>query len=328
MQSREEMMDNIMAFWKSRTILTACDLDVFTRIDQNPGTAKQVAAERGADPFAMERLLNSLAAIGLLEKKGDIFHLASQGALLSSLQPGSMLPMALHFSDVWGEWSALTNVVKEGRRVREQASTRDKKTLESFVGAMDVIARDLSVEIARSFDASRFIRLLDIGGASGTYTVAFLNENPRLTAVLFDLEPVVAIAEKRLRADGLIDRVQLVAGDFYRDELPGGCDFALLSAIIHQNSPSQNLDLFRKIFRALVPGGTLLIRDHIMDGTRTDPPAGALFGLNMLVATPGGDTYSFIELKEGLEQAGFVNARLVRQGERMDGMVEAGKPER
>jgi SAM-dependent methyltransferase len=325
MESRDQLMDNIMAFWKSRAILTACNLDVFTRIDQSPGTAKQIATAQGADPFAMERLLNSLAAMGLLYKKEDTFHLSPQGALLSSLQPDSVLAMALHFNDVWEKWGALTNVVKEGRHEKQQTSTRDKKTLESFIGAMDAIARDLSVEIARSFDASHFRRLLDIGGGSGTYTVAFLNENPSLTAVLFDLEPVITIAENRLRADAMVDRVQLVPGDFYRDELPAGCDFALLSAIIHQNSPLQNLDLFRKIFRALDPGGTLLIRDHIMDETRTEPQMGTLFALNMLVVTPGGDTYSFTELKESLNQAGFVNVRLIRQGDRMDGLIEAQK---
>jgi SAM-dependent methyltransferase len=327
MQARDQLMDNIMAFWKSRVILTACNFDVFTRIDQSPGSAKQIAAAQGADPFAMERLLNSLAAMGLLDKKEDTFHLTPQGGLLSSLQPDSMLAMALHFNDVWEKWSDLTNVVKEGRHEKQQTSTRDKKTLESFIGAMDAIARDLAVEIAESFNASPFRRLLDIGGGSGTYTVAFLNKNPGLTAVLFDLEPVVTIAEKRLRADGLIDRVHLTAGDFYRDELPAGCDLALLSAIIHQNNPLQNLDLFMKIFRALNPGGTLLIRDHIMNETRTDPPMGALFALNMLVVTPGGDTYSFAELKESLNQAGFEIVRQIRQGDRMDGLIAAQKPE-
>lgn len=319
-------MDDVMVFWKSRTILTACDLDLFTAIDRSPGTAKQIAVAQSADPFVVERLLNSLTAMGLLDKKEGIFRLTLQGAFLSSLRPGSMLPMVLHFNDVWEKWNNLTTVAKRGRQEERQASTRDDKTLESFIGAMDVIARDLSVELARFFDARRFRRLLDIGGGSGTYTVAFLNENPSLTAVLFDLEPVIAIAEKRLRADGLIDRVQLAAGDFYQDELPTGCDFALLSAIVHQNSPSQNLDLFGKIFRALAPGGTLVIRDHIMDESHTDPLEGTLFALNMIVETPGGDTYSFAELKEGLNQAGFVNARLIRRGEKMDGLIEAQKP--
>jgi hypothetical protein len=134
------------------------------------------------------------------------------------------------------------------------------------------------------------------------------------------------MAEERLRAEGLSDRVTLAAGDFSRDELPSGCDLALLSAIIHQNSPAQNLDLYGKVFRSLSVGGSILIRDHIMDESHTLPANGAIFAVNMLVGTAGGDTYTFGEIKEALEKAGFAEVCLVQPGgEVMDGLVEARK---
>ncbi|MBW2071223.1 MAG: methyltransferase domain-containing protein, partial [Deltaproteobacteria bacterium] len=104
---------------------------------------------------------------------------------------------------------------------------------------------------------------MDVGGATGTYTIAFLQKNPEMTAVLFDLPEVIPMAKDRLAKEKLLPRVELVAGDFYEDELPSGCDLALLSAIIHQNSPKQNLELYRKVHRALLPGGRILIRDHV-----------------------------------------------------------------
>jgi SAM-dependent methyltransferase len=326
MAMRDKIIEDIMAFWKSRVILTGCDLDVFSLIDKEPGTAQEISKVLGLDEFAAERLLNGLAVLEFLEKRGHVFHLSEQGALLSSLRPDSILPMVLHFSDVWNIWDRLTTTVKEGRQQDRQAHPRDQASLESFIGAMNVVGRDLSIEIASAVDASPFKKLLDIGGASGTYTVAFLHQYPQLKAVLFDLEPVIEIARRRLGTEGLLDRVTLVSGDFYKDELPGGCDVALLSAIIHQNSPSQNLGLFKKIHRVLLPGGSLVIRDHIMNEARTAPPLGALFALNMLLATPGGDTYTFDELKNGLELAGFTGVELLRQGENMDGLVEARKP--
>lgn len=326
MELRDKLMEEVMAFWKSRIVLTGCDLDVFTQIDRSPGTAKEISGALGLDEFAAERLLNSLAATGFLKKKDGAFYVTDQGALLSSSRSDSILPMVLHFSDVWKTWDRLTAVVREGRRPNQKRQARDEKSLEAFIGAMDAIGRDLSVQIARSIDIHRFNRLLDVGGASGTYTVAFLGENKHLTAVLFDLPPVIAIAKKRLAADLLTDRVTFVAGDFYEDELPEGCDLALLSATVHQNSPSQNTHLFKKIHRALLPGGSLFIRDHIMDVTRTAPPMGTLFALNMLVATPGGDTYTFTELKHSLEEAGFTNVRQVREGDRMDSLIEAERP--
>ena len=155
--------------------------------------------------------------------------------------------------------------------------------------------------------------------------MAFLEKNPEMTAVLFDLPHVIPMAEKRLEAKGLLKRVELVSGDFSEDELPKGCDLALLSAIIHQNSPRENLDLYGKIHRALLPGGKLLIRDHVMDPDRTSPPQGTLFAINMLVNTKGGDTYTFDEIRNSLEKVGFGEVKLVRKGERMDCLVEARK---
>ena len=117
----------------------------------------------------------------------------------------------------------------------------------------------------------------------------------------------------------------LVGGDFETDPLPPGHDLAFVSAILHQNSPGENLALCRRIHEALVPGGRIVIRDHVMQPDRTRPRAGALFAINMLVGTAGGGTYTFDEITGGLRQAGFERVRLVQPGERMDALVEAFK---
>jgi len=146
--------------------------------------------------------------------------------------------------------------------------------------------------------------------------------------VLFDLPSVIQIARERIQAEGLADRVLFVPGDFTKGALPGGCDLALLSAIIHQNSPEDNLALFKKIHEALGPGGTLLIRDFVMDSTRTMPKEGALFALNMLVNTVAGDTYTFDDLREALGQVGFVHIELSQGQDLQSDVVKAEKSPR
>jgi O-methyltransferase domain len=117
-----------------------------------------------------------------------------------------------------------------------------------------------------------------------------------------------------------------VAGDLYTDILPPGHDLALVSAIIHMNSPEQNVDMYKKIFDALVPGGRIVIRDHVMNPDHTEPKSGALFAVNMLVGTPGGGTYTYAEIKTGLTAAGFDNVNLIQEGEPMMGLVDAYRP--
>jgi len=147
-----------------------------------------------------------------------------------------------------------------------------------------------------------------------------------MKATLFDKPEVIEMARERLRKEGMLDRVALVPGDFYQDELPPGHDLAFVSAIIHQNSPAQNLDLFNKVFRSLNRGGRILIRDHVMEPDRIHPRNGAIFAINMLLGTLGGGTYTFDEIETGLSQAGFTRIHLFKKGEQMDALVEALKP--
>ena len=234
--------------------------------------------------------------------------------------------MAAHLNHLWDNWSQLTETVRHGKNPSPVSVGGTKDSLTAFIGAMHVVGLALSKEIAESYDAGHCRCLLDIGGGSGTYTISFLERYPRLRAILFDLPDVIDMARTRFKKANLTERITFVPGDFYRDELPAGCDLALLSAIIHQNSPKQNLELFRKIVGVLNPGGTILIRDHIMEEDRLHPPQGALFALNMLVATEGGDTYRFSDVEEALSDVGFVDVRLARRGENMDCLVEARKP--
>jgi len=320
----DELLAPLQAFCKSRIIFTACELDLFTILHRNPLTAEKLAERLSADLRSLTRVLDCLATFDLLAKNQDRYEVTENGSLFSSRHPHTVLPMALHYAELWDRWSVLTDVVKNGPH--QQHLDVLKQDPETFIGAMHAIGRRLSAEIAESYDLSPFTRLLDIGGALVTYTIAFLNRNPDLTATIFDLESVIPLAKKHIEAENLSHRVDFAAGDFYTDDLPARCDLALLSAIIHQNSPQQNIDLYTKVYQALEPGGVILIRDHIMDPSRTSPPQGAVFAVNMLVNTPGGDTYTFAEVQEHLETAGFKNVSLVRQDDRMGSLVEARKP--
>lgn len=327
MKSPMEVLENVRGFMKSRIILTGAQLDLFTRIGRGEDTAEKLAEKTGTDLRALTRLLDALAALGLLDKQNNRYHLSAPGGFLSTEHPESVLPMVMHMNELWDDWGRLTNTVLQGKNPhRTPVTQKDDESVRAFIGAMHVVGRKLSRQIAAELDLSAHARLLDIGGASGTYTIAFLEKNPNLQAVIFDLPGVLPLAEERIAEAGMSERVELCGGDFYSDPLPGGCDLALLSAIIHQNSPAQNLELYKKIHRALLPGGTLLIRDHVMGEDRVWPPAGAVFAINMLSVTDGGDTYTFEEIRQGLEKAGFREVRLIRQGEKMDGIVSARKP--
>lgn len=310
-------------FMESRVFLTAAELDLFTLLSEKPLALDEVAAARHASPRGLAVLLDALAAMGLLEKAEGRWRTPEALApLLSSRDGRSLLPLAVHSVNLWDRWSRLTEAVAGAR---PGAGDGDGWT-RSFIGAMHVIAAPQADAVVAAVEPGTARRLLDVGGGPATYTLAFLRAAPGLSATLFDLPSVVGLARENVAAAGLLDRVDFVAGDFREAALPPGHDLAWLSAIVHSWGPSGNTALFRKVHDALVPGGRIVIRDHVMSSDRTAPRAGALFAVNMLVGTEEGGTFTFGELAAWLAEAGFERARLLRGGERMDALVEAYRP--
>lgn len=324
----QDLLRLSQGFMESRILHAAAELDLFTLLSGEPLTAPEIAERTEGNPRALAILLDAVAAMGLLVKRDEAYHCEGPvSRLLSADSPDSVRPMVLHMAHLWSRWSRLVDIAKGAPDMAPGFDLdRDEEELRAFIGAMHAIGAPLARQIVASTHPGASRNLLDIGGGSGTYTIAFLHAVPGMKATIFDLPEVVEMARERLTSENLIDRATLVAGNYYTDEFPGGHDLVLLSAIIHSNSLEENVELYRKSFRALTPGGRILIRDHVMDSTRTRPRDGAIFAINMLVGTSGGSTYTYHEIEQGLLDAGFHRIDLVRQGEHMDAVIEAYKP--
>lgn len=323
----QEILSMSRHFMECRVLLTGAELDIFTHLAE-PVSSRDLAENRGWYERPLTVVLDALTAMGLLNKKDGQYR-TDPGLLpfLSAHSPRSVLPMIKHSATIWNNWSNLTRIVAEtGVAQRTPSRFESREDQEAFIGAMHVIGRQLAPAIVQAVQPGPARRLLDVGGASGTYTIAFLEASPQMSATIFDLPDVVEMGRARIAEVGLGDRVTFVSGNFYTDPLPSGHDLALLSAIIHQNSPAQNLALFEKVRTALVPGGRLVIRDHVMNEDKTAPKSGAMFAINMLVGTPGGGTYTYEEIKARLAEAGFEQIRLIQESDHMMGLVEAFRP--
>ncbi|MDM8524268.1 methyltransferase [Desulfococcaceae bacterium HSG8] len=322
----QDILSAVGSYEKSRIILTACELDLFTQIHQNPNTARELATTNALNLEATKRLLDCLVTFDLLIKKNDQYIVTAGGMFLADNSPENILFFIRTMNKSWNNWHNLTEIVKNGRHTQKENERKsDEGVDKDFIELMHLLGRQLSSEIATIYNLSPFSKMLDIGGASGTYTISFLKKNPDLKATLYDLEVVLPLAEVRLRSEGLLDRVELRAGDYNKDTLPEGYDLVLLSDVIGQNTNKQNVCLFKKIHESLKPGGVLLIRDFVMDETHTNPKEGALFSMLMLVETSGVGAYSFPEYRNVLEEAGFSDINLVKKGRKKNSLVDAKK---
>jgi predicted O-methyltransferase YrrM len=323
----EEILALGRSYQGAAVLAAAAELDLFSALSAAPLPAVELARILKCDERALTILLDALVGLRLLEKPGGNYALPA--GLNAFLTPGgeqSVLAMAQHQAQCLRYWAQLARVVKTGRPADRIPGIRGEEgAQEAFIGAMHNVSEPIAEQVIQAVQPLRFKHLLDIGGASGTWAIAFLRACPSAQATLFDLPHVLPMAQRRLAAAGLDQRVQLVGGDFTRDALPPGADLAWVSAIVHQNSRAQNRALFAKVYTALVPGGRIAIRDILMEAERTQPVAGALFAVNMLVATESGGTFTLAELREDLEAASFTEVTSPRHDEAMNSIIVAKK---
>jgi precorrin-6B methylase 2 len=323
----ERIMDATSGYRGACVIFAAAELDIFSILDEEPATSQAVATKLGADERATAILLDALAAMELLTKADEKYSVGAEVAELLTERSGSnVLGMVRHQANCAGWWVQLGPVVKSGKPAERQPSLRGAEADQaSFIAAMHNFSGPVAAQVVGELEPLTFGHLLDIGGASGTWTIAFLRAAPEASATIFDLPEVIPMARRRIGEAGLGERVAFTEGDFYTDDLPGGADFAWLGAIAHQNSREQNRQLFAKIYAVLDKGSAIVLRDVVMDPARTRPEAGAMFAVNMLVATESGGTYTFEEYRSDLEDAGFGEAVLLCQDEFMNSLIRATK---
>jgi SAM-dependent methyltransferase len=304
--SLNEITELSRAFQKSRIFLTAYEMDVFTVLGDDRKSSKEISDAINADHRGTDRLLNALCALKVLTKSGDQYKNSPVAAhFLVKGKPGYQAGL-MHTVHLWNSWDTLTDAVRNGGLVRQEpVEGRDNAWFVAFIAAMHGRAAKEAPELVSKLDLSEVSRVLDVGGGSGAFAMAFVRASESIRATVFDLPNVVSLTQGYIEKEGLGHRIDTVAGDYNKDELPQGYDLTFLSAIIHSNSPKQNQALFTKISGALNAGGKIVVSDIIMNDDRTSPEFGAIFALNMLVNTTSGDTFTESEVKSWMKAAGM-----------------------
>ncbi len=299
-------------FWPCRILLTAAELDIFSAVGDG-ASATAVAEACATDLRATERLLDALTAMEVLIKQDGDYAVAPE--LRAGLLPGEqcIVPSLLHRATLWRSWSRLTDVVRSGEPAVEpyEDDERPDEQVRSFIGAMAVGARMHAPAIVAALDLGKVRTVLDLGGGPGTFAAEFCRAKPELRAVILDLPRVCEIARANLLQTDFADRVSFVPGEVRTvDSEPvmaasggGGFDLVFMSSLIHSMSPAQIAVVFERAIGWTAPGGRVVVRDFFLDESRTRPARAAIFAINMLVNTPGGNSYTWSECERWLTEA-------------------------
>jgi len=309
------VLDLMVAFRQSKTMFAALDLGVFDALDRGPLTADDLAGALQLNADALVRLLDGCVGLGLLRyTEGRYQNTPAAAAYLCRTSPRRLTGYIRYSNDVlWKLWANLEDAVREGTHRWKQVYGMDEPIFDHFFRTEDRKGEFLfgmhgmglisSPEVVAAFDLGRFRRLVDLGGATGHLAVAACERYAGLEAVVFDLPAAVPLAREMIAATPVADRVQVIAGDFFRDPLPAADLFAL-GRILHDWGEEKVRLLLGRIYERLPAGGAVLIAEKLLADDRSGPPWAKMQSLNMLLCTEGKER-TLGEYERLLRQAGF-----------------------
>jgi hypothetical protein len=306
-------------FQRSKTLLSAVELRLFTVLAEGPLTGGQIGDRLGLHPRAIYDFLDGLVALRLLDRDGDgpdahYRNTRDTAEFLDANKPtyiGGLLEMLN--SRLYGFWADLTEALQTGAPQNElkRGGTSmfaelysDQARLEQFMQAMAGMSLESSRALAESFDFSNYGSVCDIGGATGQLSMIIAENHPHLSCTTFDLPIVVPIAEKAIAAAGLSDRVKPAAGDFFADPLPSA-DVITMARILHDWNLDKKMHLIRAAYDALPENGALITVESLIDDARREHVIGLMMSLNMMIEFGDAFDYSAAEFAGWCREVGF-----------------------
>ncbi|WP_395737872.1 methyltransferase [Prosthecobacter sp.] len=318
--SPDHILQTGLAFWASKTLLSAVEMEIFTELAKHPGDLGTLRGRMGLHLRGARDFLDALVALKFLQRDeaGIYSNTPETDLFLDKAKPsyiGGILEMANH--RLYPFWGSLTEAVRTGEPQNESKGGHDPFTalyadpakLREFLRAMSGVSRGANMAIAQKFPWANYQSCADIGTAQGDLVTQITLSNPHLQGIGFDLPEVAPIFEEYISANGLSSRVKFAGGSFFTEELPQA-DVLLFGHILHDWNQDTKLMLLNKAYAALPVGGAVVVYDSIIDDARKENAFGLLMSLNMLIETPGGFDYTGADCISWMQEAGFTNCRV------------------
>jgi SAM-dependent methyltransferase len=312
------LLQMMTGFWVSQSIYVVARLGIADLLRDGPKTSEELAEKAGAHGPTLCRLLRALSGLGIFaEDEHRRFSLTPLAEPLRS-GPNSLRAMAIHMGEdpSWAAWGKLLDCVRTGEVGFKLAHGTEvfpyyaehRESLEPFNEAMTNLSEAVIRTIVPAYDFSSIHKLVDIGGGHGSLLAAVLKANPNLRGVLFDLPPAVEGARERLTGEGVADRAEFVAGDFF-ESVPAGGDAYLMKLIIHDWDEERAVKILKNCHSAMADGGRLLLIESVVPAGN-EPSFSKGMDLQMLIMT-GGRERTEAEYRELLAAGGFILTRVI-----------------
>lgn len=296
---------------QSGTLIASIELDLFNQVSKGAETVPEVAKALNLTEDKADKLVTACTALGLLEKRGGSYYNSPEvDRYLIRGKPKYIGDWYVHqFKSEYDNWKDVAVAIRRPTSLTGMYQAMmhgNADTIRAFTVAGYNSSIAAGYKLARDFDFSPFSLFLDLGGGSGCYSIPPVQSNPNLCAIVFDFPLVCEVTEEFIAQAGLSDRITTQTGDFIVDELPEGADLVSIIGNLHAYTLEETEFLIDKAFRAISPGGSMIIIDYMLNEEKTGPLEAALYHLMSATRANKGWIKSVAEVSEFMTRAGAV----------------------
>jgi len=306
-------------YWVSQSIYVAAKLGIADLLKDSPKSCDELATATGTNAPSLYRVLRALASLGVFaETQPNHFTLTPLAACLQSDVPDSFRAFVILLGEEhYRAWGDLLHGVQTGGSPFENVYgmnlfdylAQNPESAKIFDESMTNASAIESATIAASYDFSSIQTLVDVAGGEGLLIASILKSNPTLKGVLFDRPYVIERAKRFLEAEGVLERCQLAAGNFF-ESVPEGGDAYILKHIIHDWDDERAIAILKQCHKVMPANGKILVAEQVIP-PGNQPFRGKFLDLHMLAVLPGGRERTEAEYRALFEKAGFKLTRIV-----------------
>ncbi len=305
-----KVMQVASGYWQSCVLHAANRLDIFNRLDGQPKDLDQLTRETESDRRCLGALLSALVSMEFLDRNGDTFHNNQFGQTFltssSKFYQGGIVYMFENWYEAWG---GLYDTVKSGKPSALMHQTYSDEETYNYMMGMHNRALSQSDVLTSMINLTGKKKLVDVGCGPATFAVKFCERYEGLNAVAMDREQNLKIAQNIVDEYKMNDRVQLLPGDYNTDSLGEDNDAMLLSSMTNQESPENIKKLLKKCYDSMNKDGVIMIQEQLLHADKKGPQLAALIGVNQVINTVSGTSYSTAEMEAILGEVGFVDIK-------------------